>query len=533
MYSQTFNIGAYTPILADEQSGKLAEQLAVVDGENFAWRGSAVFSAHGHYQSAPPLPAWMRHPYIARIQDTPYYFCANGVYTWDEASATWQQEFAYAETYTHATWNLDLYKWTYAFVGTRHWFCHPRVGLVYYDQFDDEWGLFRDDCWTGPTYAVTQADLRLVVLLEDTVIWSKIDEGHIFDCGWHCGSGAQSLAKIRYGQPYSVMPYNNGWLTFTSTGVMASMPEMQQVADPDGQRIAVGPLVYRHSVATFDKVLIGPTAVTHIDETRVIWLSMQGFVQFAPTQGGGFGAVQPFEPAMSLFYHDALLSNAAGNWEDHFCLEYTRDQNWLFVSSRSEAFSPYYDRAHFLQLDVERWGSFDFPHTFPGFRRHHDSVLLEDTHWAFLDEQLAVQFVDNRPHTNAWVRFSPQRLQAPNEPELPASTVTSVQEIRIGCSQPVWQQSPTAGLRSSWLSEKKSHTPPSHFDLLIASGWDGETQNVDELEYATLLDRSEHTALFKAHSTGITHTLMATTDRPERYFHLDHIEMTFFLAGVR
>ena len=48
MYTQTFNIGAYLPAVTDDQSSNVDKQLAVVDGENFAWKASGVFSAFGH-----------------------------------------------------------------------------------------------------------------------------------------------------------------------------------------------------------------------------------------------------------------------------------------------------------------------------------------------------------------------------------------------------------------------------------------------------------------------------------------------------
>jgi hypothetical protein len=328
------------------------------------------------------------------------------------------------------------------------------------------------------------------------------------------------------------MPYNNGWLTFTSTGVMISVPEMQQVLDPDGNNIVVGPLVYRHAIATLENVLIGPCAVTHIDERAVIWLTSKGFQQFAGTQGGGFGAVQPWQPAMGAFYHDTLLSNAAGALEDQFCIEYACDQGWLFVSSRGNVFAAFYSRAHVYQFDIDRWGSFNFEHLFVGYDRKEDSTLLEDVHFAFIDAGSVIQLVDHRPHADAWVRLTPQRLQLPNEIPMPATSITAVQQIRLGTKKPAHQKPQPMKLRSSWLAEKRDHIPESNFYLMISGGFDSESQNADEGEYATLLRRDENTAVYTCHNTGINHTLLVATDEPDHFFQIDHIEITYILAGV-
>lgn len=545
MFSQTYEIGQYQPALSPEQRGKAAEQMAISDGENFAWHLKGVFSAHSYApvgEMAGPARL-MAHPGVFWVKDRKCVFYANGVYELlDGEGPALRLLFAYTSLVRHPKWDLEAYKWTYAYVGTKHWFCHPTVGcLIYYDEFDNTWGLRCDECWNGPIYAITHADNRLVVLLEDTVVWSRFDDGLVFDCDWRTGSGAQSLALVRYGQPFSVMPYNNGWLTFTSNSVMLSTPNYDQLMDPDGQRLTVGAVVYRHEEATFENQAFGPCAMTHVDERQVIWLSATGFWTFAPTQGGGFGAVQPWQPLMGRFYREQLVkavveSDLAGL--DYFNVEYAKDCGWLFVSSKTSGLDLHYSRAHVLQLQLDRWGSMNNGHLGVGVGKQDRAATghrLQDTesYGLFLPNG-ALARADHLPRDfPSWVRFSGVRLQIPQEESLPAETVTSVQGIRAGTGKP-WQGVPTKGnLQSSWFAQTEAAEPETNFDLLIVSSDDEDTPNPDEQEYAQETLRTRSVTTYACHSTGVVHSLIATAFEPGQYFSLRHLELTYFFAGVK
>ena len=533
MYSQSFQLSGYEPAWTAEQRGKAENQIAVQDGENFFWNLRGVQSGFGVLRTEAQFTVDMRHPSIMWVENRKVIFTGSGAY---EVNGTALINFT--ANVTHAEYDLGAYKWTYAYVGTRHWFCHPQVnGLVWYDEFDKVWGIYRDDCWTGPNYAVTHADNRLVVLLEDTVIWSKFDEGHIFDCGWQCGSGAQSLALIRYGQPYSVMPYNNGWLTFTSKGIMASVPDYGQTLDPDGRRVVAGPFIYRHDEISFDNLPFGPAAIEHIDEKQVLWLSNTGFWQFSGSQGGGFGAVQPYAPAMGRFYHETLVPamTASGNLLDTFALHYARDLQWLFVSSRT-GLDFGYSRAHVYQTAMERWGSFNFPHLFIGFGRNDGEIpnqLVYRRHFGTINETGGVVIHDPmKAHVRAWVKFTPMRLQIPQEDVL-VETMTSVQGIRLGIGSPDAATVPNASLRSSWVVDQIDEERHTHFHLMVSSGTDATTEWPDEQTYAQQISRTRDIATYSCHSTGVNHVLTATALEPDQHFDIRHIEMSYFFAGVK
>lgn len=536
MYAQTFTIAGYTPAMSPEQAGKAENQIAVQDGQNFFWNLRGVQSGFGIAERRIGASPGMRHPCIAWVENRKVFLMSDGVYQLSGPAMV--RVFAFAANVTHASFDLDAYKWTYAYVGTRHWFCHPRVhGLVYYDQFEDTWGIFRDTCWVGPNFAVTQADNRLVVLLADTVVWSKFDEGHTFLCDWYCGSGAQSLALIRYGQPYTVMPYQNGWLTFTSMGLMTSAPEYGQVLDPDGKRVMAGPLIYRHEESAFDSLPLGPACIEHIEEREVLWLSQDGFWSFKPTQGGGFGAPQPYAQLMGRFYAETLVPQASANGMllDNFALHYARDMRWLFVSSRTGISFPY-TRAHVYQIELDKWGSYDFEHLFIGYGRRDAERAQQqayERHFGIIDENAEwVRHDPNNGTAASWVKFTPMRLQIPNEDML-VHTMTSVQGLRVGVGPPNFTANPSGRLRSSWVVDAVDVQKPSVFDMFVASGLDANTEWPDEGNYARETDRTHEVIAYACHSTGVVHSLIAIALNTNQHFDIRHIEMSYFFAGVK
>ena len=537
MYSQSFAIGAYEPGWTAEQRGKAEQQVAVLDGENFFFNMRGVQSGFGVADVCPfSLGSGFRHPAIFSITDAHIVFDDGKVSQYDGAALN--TLYTYAADMTHPVHDLDAYKWSYAYVGTRHWFSHPRVSqLVYYDEFDKTWGTYRDTCWNGPIYGVTHADNRLVVLLSDVVVWSKFDEGHVFNCDWHCGSGAQSLALIRYGQPYAVMPYNNGWITCTSMGIMLSVPDYSQTLDPDAQRIGVGLLAYKHEEANFAHMPTGPAAITHIEEKSVVWLAASGFWQFAPTQGGGFGAVQPYAQQMGRFYRETLIPQLSRSLAalDTFAMHYVPDLQWLFVSSRV-GLDYGYARAHVYQLPLERWGSFNQPHLSIGTGRLNGEIAAQITgprHFAVIGEDFKLKRFDPMlPTARSWVKFTPMRFQIPQE-DTQVETFSSVQGVRVGLSGHAAPYKPTTALRSSWTDDKLAEHRPSIFDLLISSGLDAETSAIDEESYCQMVTRTSDIAMYSCHSTGLNHVITAAALEQHEHFDIRQIEMSFFWAGVK
>lgn len=537
MYSQSFAFSGYVPALANEQVGKKQDQMAVVDGENFAWTTDGVFSAYGHDDAgAPEFAVAMAHPHTAIIDGQLHVFYGNGVYRWDGAAWTLTFAFAGAPTFTNPKgWDLFQYKWTEAYIGTTYWFCHPAIGLLYYDAFTGDWGWFRDDCWTGPVYACAGADNRLVLLLEDTVVWSKFDRGDQFSCDiWQAGAGAQSLALIKYGQPYTIMPYNGGWLTFTSEGVMVSRPVQDPVGAPDMRSLAYGALVFNHKLVTNEEVCYGPCAACHMDETAVFWLTQKGFRIFAPSQGGGWGAAQEWQPEVGRFYADYLLPLSDTAAQDRYCLDVARNSGWLFVSSRPNDDIFGYTRAHVFQADLGKWGSFNLAHAAIGYGAA--SRRVSDMSFITISGGLKLVRHKNGTNRRSWIKFSPMRLQMPNDPGLSAAAVTTVQKARVGVGAPSWALSSPMALSSTWADAKKKpdmDLPGTLARFFMSGGFDDTETNGDQVIWMTPVSAHGSIVYLAGSTTGVTHTFGALADGNEEFFHITSLELDFTFTGVK
>lgn len=537
-HTATYSIEGYNPTLGEEQAGKIREQLAVVDGENFLFTVRGVHSAFQEAGGARPTPAPGHHPAQFWVKNQRVFLFADGAYLTDAFIPAQLQ----APAQTHPDYDLTAYHWSYAYVGTRHWFCHPtHPQLIYYDEFDDEWGLFRDDCWEGPIFSITQADNSLIVLLQDVVVWSKFDEGHRFACEKYDDAGAQSLARIRYGQPFAVMPYNNAWLTFTSKGIMLSVHAREQVPHPNLRanlrELLVGPPIrFTHTDLSYEILPFGPAAIAHMDGRAVVWLAPQGFHAFQPAQGGGFGSIVQKMEIMGRFYTETLVPSIVRRpirRLDDIALHYVPDMDWIAVSSRAPEDTLHYSRAHVYQRQLDKWGSFNWPHLNFAARTSDMEIALQERTYRYLAAFTPAGLQDydaQRSHGRSWVRFSPARLVIPEQ--LPARSLKSVEELRIGVHEPPWLADVPRGLQSSWRTDLAEEVHPSVFRAVLYGG-DGPVQITgDEVEYATFFRRANNVVHFTCHVTGVDLSLYVLALREDEHFALTTVEMSYFFAGL-
>ena len=530
MYTQTFNIGAYLPAVTDEQSGKADNQLSIVDGENFAWKASGVFSAFGHevITGAFEIPGFHVTPF--QVGGETWIFGRTQVAR--EVGGAWDVLYEFpAVADQPSEFNLDHYKWTMAWVGTRYWFAHPLVGLVYYDHHDDEWGMFRHENWLGPVYACCHADNRLVVLLNDVVAWSRFDRGDQFDdISWHCGTGAQSLALIRYGQPFAVYAYNGGWLTFTSAGIMISMPSNQQTLHPNMEKGAFGALVYNHEEVSWQNLPFGPLSLTAVDDKQVLWMSNGGLLVASPGQGGSTISITPVDQPMNLFYMENVLRNTTADTIAEYRLDYLPDVDWLVLSSRGGV-ETFFSRAHILQRGYQRWASFNFPHECFCPLNRVAEVDLDHVLTGFITPARRLSQIDHRPHAYSWVQFSPTRLEAPNE-QIPAGALTQTHQLKVHRGKPMWDTPGPAQRRSAWRLERREAWAENRMHVYLFGGWDNQTENIDERIKAHPVVVGETTDYYACNTTGVVHTLWVECAGPDDFYEINSVEVTFTFAGV-
>lgn len=521
METITAAIGSYAPFLPEEVQAPDINTVHVADGMNFAWKTDGVYKAYGSLpaQIAPTLGRFSK---TVHIQGVRYIATGSGVYRIeDDKSYTLMQE---SPAHVNTTdYDLSTYRWSYGYVGTSHWFCHPLCDeLIWYDQHADTWGTYRDGCWEGPLFSITHGDNSLFLQLQDVITWSQFDEGTSFGCDWTKGMGSQSLALIRYGQPLGVMPYSGAVVSFTSMGIMLTRPDFTPVPAPaDNQQLTS--VRFKHEEVTFDRLPLGPLAITHADEKQVVWLSNRGLMQFGPSQGGGFGGLSTFEPAMGMFYKDVVIPQLPN--AELSSVEYQDDLGWLFVSTNPSGLGQAHEQAHVWQYDLQRWGSFNHEHT-------HVGIGADGTFMSYWDGVGREHCVDHGTlNSPSWVKFTPFRLQAPTE-FIGTDNAVSVQQARVARGRPAFTYIPKGNINSTWWKQVRNSQEPTDFGLIVSGGRDSHSFVFDEQEYAHLVSRTEEVTQYSCHVTGIAINMFATALSDGEHYQIKTISVGFFYAGV-
>lgn len=529
MFRATYNIENFFPVFQAEQHGGNESQVRVLEGQNFAWHTNGVFSAYAHElcATAPGTDGTTRHPGSFNIARNQYSFFNSGVYT----KVAGVQVPVFPCPRDDINIDREKYKWTYAYVGTAHYFSHPEWSeILYYDQHDDTWGKFRPACWNGPIYGITHAENRLIVMLTDTVGWSSFDQGQLgWDCASPCGSGYQSLALIRYGCPLTVMPYQTGWLSFTDKGVMISMPTTDLVPDPEGDGVLAGPVMYRHEELTFDNLAIGPTAVEHINEKDVIWLCDRGYWHM-----DGLNAV-PWQPEWSAWWRDYLRDYTTDFSSDSVMLSYIRPFGHLVTSHKAAQGDQWYEHGAVYQFDLEKWGSFDKPHK--GFSWDKDEMVKSryKQFFSFFDNACAVQDITHGPTDDSYIKLGPLRLDAQNELH-EANDISLLFGVRLGFSKRPWvdnvERYSIRGTEDFWNRMKRENQVPTHCDVYTAGSEDGVDPTIEATEPATLVTRSAYAAEYSCHTSGHLHLIVVETQEEIDFFDVRHLQLSFLPIGV-
>ena len=529
MYSQTFALGNFHPVWDHEQPDQKDGRIKVLAGKNFAWHTRGIFSAYASELgcSVPtPAAAATRHPGSFTVAKKNYHFFNDGVYA--HAGGACIKVFECLRD--RASTTLEIYKWSYAYVGTVHYFSHPEWSeIIYYDEHADTWDCFRADCWEGPVYGITHAENRLVVLLTDVVGWSMFDKGFDgFECSSYCGSGYQSLALIRYGCPFRVEPYADGWLTFTDMGIMLSQPITDLVPDPEGDGVLSGPVIYKHQELTFDNLAVGPCAIEHIDEKDVIWLSERGFWHL------NRGALEPWQPEWSGWFRDHWRDYSTLRPLDDVMLTSLRPFGWLGVSFK-QANTDHYTNAAMYQFDLDRWGSFDYDHH--GFAwKEEDGVKSRfRPFFAYFAVGNNWRNITHGTTDNSYVKLGPVTLHAETELH-EAENKQLLFATRVGLSKRPWvdnyQQHAVRGTEDFWQKNEREVEIPSEFDLYVSGTEDGVHNETGQTEPLTRVQRQGYTASYSGHVTGYSHLFTFECANATDFFDIRTIQASFIPVGI-
>lgn len=309
----------------------------VLDGQNFLIDAEGPYSAFG---TQIVTQSRIRNPEDAntfRVQTENFLFTADAVLKYDTVSGIFYPIFTFPIN------NTD-FPWSQAVVGGVHYFAKKNSAIFSYNPLTDTWVTVTTNVVSVP-HAVTKSGGRLIILGDNDVQWSAIDNGTDLATDIEKGVGIQSLAIVGGGNSLAILPTFDGFITYTSTGSMKS--ELVDSINP-----------FRHFPLTGDQGIIPLSQYTVIEtaNNEHVILSKTGF--YITT-----GKVPaPYQPLMSEFFRRQILPAHDLTNATIFKLTFNADRQWFIVSiaENEQAFN--YTIAYVLYIPRDEWGLFNRPH---------------------------------------------------------------------------------------------------------------------------------------------------------------------------
>lgn len=332
LWPPTKQVRGYTPALDRRQ----IPEPSVVDGKNFLIDAEGPYSAFG---TRIPTYARLLDTALAasfRVSGEQFYFVDNGVLQYDYTTALFYPVLVFASP------SSDIFPWSHALVGGKHYFAKKGHDLIQYDPIARTWTELTTDVPPNPV-AVTNSNDRLIVLGSDRVARSAISDGSDLTTSTVTGAGFQLLALIGGGDPLGVKRIPTGFLVFTTEGIM-----LAEAID------AVVP--FRHRALDHDYRPISPFAIVEIEHV-VVYMSKQGLYQ---TRGQ---IPQPFEEIMSEYFRRQVLNQIDLDDYGVIKLHYDSDRQWLIISQSGTEQPFKFSIAFVLYMPIRQWGIFSREHT--------------------------------------------------------------------------------------------------------------------------------------------------------------------------
>jgi len=238
--------------------------------------------------------------------------------------------------------------WFHAEVGGLQYFVRRGLNLIQYNPNTDVWQEITGVSVPVNLRSCTQSAGRLILLAIGIVAWSAIDDGSDFVPSTVTGAGFQSLSIIGATgdeDAFSVFEYSNGFLTYTSKGVLRS-ESIQTVS------------VFRHRILSrnLEHRPLDAFVTIQFGEYKQLFLSEAGFYT---TEGD---LPELWEPLMSEYFHDKVLPTVDLNKQAIFRLTYDATRKWLFVSISENEQAGVYNKAFVYYTPSEQWGVFNRTH---------------------------------------------------------------------------------------------------------------------------------------------------------------------------
>lgn len=320
--------------------------LHVLEGQNFLVGAEGPYAAFGsQYLTYERIEDFddLNVFEIDKIQ-TSFIFISSGVLAYDQTSQRYYVAMLFSQRAT------EVFPWTMAFVGGSYYFSKKGMPVIKFNPITSEWLELNNTNSPGIVpnpVAVTDSFGRLIILDNDVVQWSAIDDGQKFEDP-DLGAGSQSLSLVGGGAPLAVKHSQVGFVTYTTSGIMRSM-----------HREADNP--FTHRIGSEHITLLSPYSISEIRRGVHVFLSTSGLYQYLGDQK----LPQEWQPLMSEYLRNNVLINFDPTVKINPTIKFHFDNNTqIFTLSISPNANPrFYSDAYSLYLPKDEWGSFDRVHS--------------------------------------------------------------------------------------------------------------------------------------------------------------------------
>jgi len=308
----------------------------VMDGENFLVDAEGPYSAFGGELLVNKPMGEFLGCQTFHVENNTVVATKSAFMVFDTTSLRFYPIF----TFTALT---DNWVWSMAKVGGSYYFAHKGANLIAYNPLTLTWTNITTNVPTSPR-AVTQAGGRLIVLGIDAVGWSAIDVGTDLATSTATGAGQQSLSIIGSGDGLRVLETNDGFITYTKSGLMKS--ELVDAVNP-----------FRHYRLITENHPLSPYAISYVGTRTHVYVTTTGFYS---TKGS---EPEIWQPVISEHFARNLLPYIDLEDTRRIKLTFMEDINQIFISLSSGSFPDYYTEAYVLYIPSNQFGKFNRRHT--------------------------------------------------------------------------------------------------------------------------------------------------------------------------
>ena len=322
-------LAGFFPWLAPTQ--QLEASAFITEGSNFYWTGGGVRSfPASKLRARLPLPHTCEKPTLF-CEDDAVQAISGGVLT--DADGVAQ----YATALRSDAEQLPCkYNWTRACVGCDIVYTHPcYCSFIWSSRCD--WRGFTTPA-TGPIYGSVQLCNRLVLLLEDTVAWSAIDNAWDMEPSLDSGAGFQSLSVGKFGKPLGIHKLSHESALIHTTNGTFVMSASDQLIYNAGNEPQVGAAVFNFTELAYDPPC-GSQSIASVNGAPV-WMSERGLRQLSE------GRTAPYLPEFSAWLLEKQRCQPAD-----LCLFDAPGFNGLAIRCLEETY--------LYQYDLEKLGHVD------------------------------------------------------------------------------------------------------------------------------------------------------------------------------